>query len=143
MYKLRTMTSDAELLRVPLQRQAPERMLFKMTDDPRVTRIGRFLRRSSLDELPQLVNVLKGDMSLVGPRPALPEEVARYDGLARRRLHAKPGLSGLWQVSGRSDLDWEQSLALDLHYVDNSRLVDDVWILARTVHAVIASKGAY
>ncbi len=143
MYKLRTMHTDAEAVRVSLQTQQSESMLFKMVDDPRITRAGRFLRRSSLDELPQLVNVLKGNMSLVGPRPALPEEVARYDEVARRRLDSKPGLSGLWQVSGRSDLDWQHSLALDLHYVDNSRLVDDVWILARTVHAVIASKGAY
>ncbi len=143
MYKLRTMRCDAEQLRVPLQRQQGDRMLFKMVEDPRVTRIGRFLRRSSLDELPQLLNVVRGDMSLVGPRPALPEEVARYDARALRRLDSKPGVSGLWQVSGRSDLDWDESLALDLHYVDNARLVDDVLILARTLHAVMASKGAY
>ncbi len=143
MYKVRTMALDAEALRVPLQRTEPDKMLFKLVEDPRITPLGRVLRRFSLDELPQLLNVMKGDMSLVGPRPALPEEVARYDGLARRRLALKPGLSGLWQVSGRSDLDWEHSLALDLHYVDNGRLRDDLMILARTVRAVLGCKGAY
>jgi lipopolysaccharide/colanic/teichoic acid biosynthesis glycosyltransferase len=118
-------------------------MLFKLRHDPRITRIGKRLRRSSLDELPQLFNVLRGDMSLIGPRPALPEEVARYDETARRRLAVPPGLTGLWQVSGRSDLSWQQSLALDLSYVDNWRLTDDLGILARTAKAVLTSRGAY
>ncbi len=143
MYKLRTMVTDAEDLRVPLQRANPDKMLFKLQDDPRVTRIGQLLRRTSLDELPQLINVVKGDMSLIGPRPALPEEVARYDVDALRRLVVKPGLTGLWQVSGRSDLSWEESLALDLQYVDNWRLTDDFLIFGRTVNAVLRAKGAY
>lgn len=144
MYKLRTMRMDAETLRIPLQRVHPsQQLLFKLRNDPRITTCGRWLRRSSLDELPQLLNVLLGHMSLVGPRPALPEEVARYDEDALHRLIVRPGLSGLWQVSGRSDLDWKQSLALDLHYVDNGRLVDDLVILARTVRAVLHGRGAY
>ncbi len=142
-YKLRTMRADAEAMRIPLQRAHPGQMLFKLRDDPRVTRIGRFLRRSSLDELPQLVNVLKGEMSLIGPRPALPEEADRYDEEAQRRLALRPGISGLWQISGRSDLSWEEALALDLKYVDNWRLSEDALILARTVHAVVRSKGAF
>jgi exopolysaccharide biosynthesis polyprenyl glycosylphosphotransferase len=143
MFKLRTMHVDAERMRFPLQREHPTDMLFKLRHDPRITRIGKRLRRSSLDELPQLFNVLRGDMSLIGPRPALPEEVARYDETARRRLAVPPGLTGLWQVSGRSDLSWQQSLALDLSYVDNWRLTDDLGILARTAKAVLTSRGAY
>jgi exopolysaccharide biosynthesis polyprenyl glycosylphosphotransferase len=144
MYKFRTMTADAETLRADLaeanQATGP---LFKIRHDPRVTRLGQILRRSSLDELPQLVNVVKGDMSLVGPRPALPSEVDTYDQDARRRLAVKPGLTGLWQVSGRADLGWDESVALDLHYVDNWRLSDDVVIALRTVHAVVRARGAY
>jgi exopolysaccharide biosynthesis polyprenyl glycosylphosphotransferase len=142
-YKLRTMHADAEAQRVPLQRLCTNEMLFKLKKDPRITRVGRLLRRSSLDELPQLINVAKGDMSLVGPRPPLPEEVARYDDSAHRRLAVRPGITGLWQVSGRSDLSWEESLALDLHYVDNWRFSDDVVIALRTFDAVFRSRGAY
>jgi len=143
MYKLRTMSVDAESRRGRLDYRRPGQMLFKLKLDPRVTRLGRTLRRTSLDELPQLLNVVKGDMSLIGPRPALPEECARYDDEARRRLHVKPGMTGLWQVSGRSDLDWKQSLALDLEYVDNSRVIDDLTIATRTVGAVFLGRGAY
>lgn len=144
MYKLRTMCVDAEAVRQHLlAANGGDTQLFKLKDDPRVTRMGRFLRRFSLDELPQLVNIVKGDMSLVGPRPALPEEVATYTADERRRLAVKPGLTGQWQVSGRSDLSWEESVGIDMHYVDNWRLSDDLLIGVRTVEAVVRSRGAY
>lgn len=117
--------------------------LFKIHCDPRVTPFGSFLRRFSLDELPQLINVSLGHMSLVGPRPPLPEEVARYDVDVHRRLLVKPGITGLWQVSGRSDLAWDESVRLDLHYVENWSLAQDIAILGRTLHAVVAKRGAY
>ncbi|MGA8994546.1 MAG: exopolysaccharide biosynthesis polyprenyl glycosylphosphotransferase [Nocardioidaceae bacterium] len=144
MLKLRTMHRNAaELLRDLMADNESDGVLFKIRRDPRITRVGSWLRRSSLDELPQLVNVLRGDMSLVGPRPALPEEVATYDAVALRRLAVNPGITGLWQVSGRSDLLWEESLRLDLYYADNWRLRDDVGIGLRTVGAVVAARGAY
>jgi lipopolysaccharide/colanic/teichoic acid biosynthesis glycosyltransferase len=118
-------------------------MLFKMKEDPRIFPFGRKLRASSMDELPQLINVVKGEMSLVGPRPALPCEVEEYDEVEARRLAVKPGMTGLWQVSGRSNLDWETSIALDLDYVDNWRLADDLVIGLRTVGAVTGARGAY
>ncbi len=118
-------------------------VLFKIRSDPRVTGVGRILRRFSLDELPQLLNVLRGDMSLVGPRPPLPSEVVRYADDVRRRLLVRPGLTGLWQVSGRADLSWEQSVRLDLHYVENWTLALDLQILARTAAGVLRRKGAY
>jgi lipopolysaccharide/colanic/teichoic acid biosynthesis glycosyltransferase len=144
LYKLRTMRSDAEAVRALLvDEDEGNGRLFKIHDDPRITRVGRLLRRASLDELPQLLNVVRGEMSLVGPRPALPEEVAEYDADERRRLAVRPGITGLWQVSGRSDLDWERSVDLDLHYTDNHRLVDDALIGVRTVGAVVGARGAY
>jgi exopolysaccharide biosynthesis polyprenyl glycosylphosphotransferase len=118
-------------------------LLFKIRHDPRVTPVGRWLRRLSLDELPQLVNVLTGTMSLVGPRPPLPQEVARYDSSVSRRLLVKPGLTGLWQISGRSDLPWEEAVRLDLRYVENWSLALDVQILWKTARAVITASGAY
>ena len=118
-------------------------VLFKIKADPRVTRVGRLIRRYSLDELPQLWNVARGDMALVGPRPALPDEVARYDDDARRRLAVRPGLTGLWQVSGRSDLTWEDTVRLDLHYVDNWSFLLDLSIVLRTVGTVLGHRGAY
>jgi lipopolysaccharide/colanic/teichoic acid biosynthesis glycosyltransferase len=118
-------------------------LLFKIRHDPRVTPVGRWLRRLSLDELPQLVNVLTGSMSLVGPRPPLPEEVARYDTSVSRRLLVKPGLTGLWQISGRSDLPWEEAVRLDLRYVENWSLALDVQILWKTARAVVTASGAY
>jgi exopolysaccharide biosynthesis polyprenyl glycosylphosphotransferase len=118
-------------------------VLFKIADDPRITRVGRAIRRLSLDELPQLWNVVRGEMSMVGPRPALPVEVARYDSDMRRRLRVRPGVTGLWQVSGRSDLSWEDTVRLDLYYVDNWSVVQDVAILLKTVRAVFRSEGAY
>lgn len=143
-YKLRTMHIDAEKRLVSLRdRNEGAGPLFKLHDDPRITRVGRILRRTSMDELPQLINVVKGDMSLVGPRPALPSEVEEYDEVECRRLAVKPGMTGLWQVSGRSNLDWDTSMQLDLHYVDNWRLADDALIGLRTVGAVVGARGAY
>ena len=118
-------------------------VLFKVHADPRITRSGRILRKTSIDELPQLINVVLGQMSLVGPRPALPSEVATYDDLARRRLAVRPGMTGLWQVSGRSDLSWEESVELDVRYTDNYRLSADLLIGLRTVDAVTRARGAY
>lgn len=142
--KFRTMCVDAEA-RMATLHDANEGAgpLFKMKDDPRVTRVGAFLRRTSLDELPQLWNVLTGSMSLVGPRPALPREVALYEDFADRRLLVTPGITGLWQVSGRSDLDWAEGVRLDLHYVENWSFLHDLVILARTVPSVLRSRGAY
>jgi lipopolysaccharide/colanic/teichoic acid biosynthesis glycosyltransferase len=116
--------------------------LYKLVDDDRVTRVGRFLRRYSIDELPQMWNVIRGDMSLVGPRPALPHEVAMYDDIARRRLAVKPGVTGLWQVSGRSELSFPEMIALDLHYATWWSLGSDLRILARTPIAAISARGA-
>jgi exopolysaccharide biosynthesis polyprenyl glycosylphosphotransferase len=144
MYKFRSMAVDAEQRLAALRaRDEGNGMLFKMKRDPRVTRVGAIIRRLSLDELPQLWNILRGDMSLVGPRPPLPEEVAAYSDDATRRLRVRPGLTGLWQVSGRSDLSWEESLRLDLRYVDNWSLALDLAILWRTLRAVIQGSGAY
>ena len=142
--KFRTMSVDAEDRKAQLlaanEGAGP---LFKLQVDPRVTRVGSFLRRTSLDELPQLWNVLTGSMSLVGPRPALPDEVAAYADHAERRLLVTPGITGLWQVSGRSDLDWAEGVRLDLHYVENWSFLHDLVILARTVPSVLRSRGAY
>jgi exopolysaccharide biosynthesis polyprenyl glycosylphosphotransferase len=142
--KFRSMVVDAERLLAGLQRSgAGNTVLFKMSDDPRVTRPGRLIRRFSIDELPQLWNVVRGQMSLVGPRPPLPEEVTRYGDDMARRLRVRPGLTGLWQVSGRSDLSWDDTVRLDLYYVDNWSMVQDLVILARTLRAVVSSRGAY
>ena len=144
LYKFRTMVVDAEARMQDLRNlNDTDGELFKMRHDPRITPVGRVLRRYSLDEVPQLVNVVKGDMSLVGPRPPLSREVAGYPADMRRRLVVKPGLTGLWQVSGRSDLSWEESIRLDLTYVENWSLAMDVAILFRTASAVIRSSGAY
>ncbi|KQQ42935.1 sugar transferase [Nocardioides sp. Leaf307] len=143
-FKFRTMVVDAEARLAALHAQAGyDGGLFKMKDDPRVTRPGRLLRRLSLDELPQLFNVLRGDMSLVGPRPPLPREVAGYEVDAARRLRVRPGMTGLWQVSGRSDLSYDEAIRLDLYYVDNWSMLQDLSILGKTVGAVFASRGAY
>ena len=145
MLKFRSMYADAEERLASLRDQSDhgDGVLFKMRQDPRVTRVGRFLRKYSLDELPQLINVLMGTMSLVGPRPPLPLEVARYEDHVHRRLLVKPGLTGLWQVSGRSDLSWDESVQLDLRYVENWSLGEDLFILWKTARAVIAGSGAY
>jgi len=144
LYKFRTMHNDAEQrLAELLALNESDGLLFKMRDDPRITRVGRVLRRYSLDELPQLFNVIAGQMSMVGPRPPLPGEVAQYLADTHRRLVVKPGMTGLWQVSGRSDLSWEDSLRLDLRYVENWSLTSDFMIMLRTVSAVVRSSGAY
>ena len=118
-------------------------VLFKLKGDPRVTRVGKVLRRYSLDELPQLINVVRGDMSLVGPRPPLPSEVERYGFDMHRRFLVKPGITGLWQVSGRSDLSWDDSVRIDVRYVENWSLAFDFMILWKTVGAVFRGSGAY
>ena len=144
MLKFRSMSVDAEQRRLALVRQnEASGPLFKMRDDPRVTPLGRWLRRFSLDELPQLVNVLRGQMSIVGPRPPLRAEVMTYTDTVHRRLLVKPGITGLWQVSGRSDLSWEESVRLDLYYVENWSFLQDLLIIWRTVKAVLRSHGAY
>jgi exopolysaccharide biosynthesis polyprenyl glycosylphosphotransferase len=145
MFKFRTMVVDAEqrLGQLRTTADAGNEILFKMRRDPRITRVGATLRRFSLDELPQLINVMRGEMSLIGPRPPLPGEVALYEDDVVRRLRVKPGLTGLWQVSGRSDLSWEESVRLDLWYVDNWSLVLDLQILGRTAKAVLLGHGAY
>jgi exopolysaccharide biosynthesis polyprenyl glycosylphosphotransferase len=142
--KFRTMIPDAERRKPALlQRNEHNGLLFKIKRDPRITAIGARLRRYSLDELPQLINVLRGDMSLVGPRPPLPEEVAKYGDDVRRRLVVRPGMTGLWQVNGRSDLTWEESVRLDLRYVENWSLMLDLQILWKTWSAVARGSGAY
>ncbi|MCU1406897.1 MAG: polyprenyl glycosylphosphotransferase [Glaciihabitans sp.] len=143
MYKFRSMIQDADdQLESLLDAQGKsDKPLFKVTNDPRITPVGQILRRYSLDELPQLFNVLFGDMSLVGPRPQRAAEVALYDDAAHRRLIMKPGMSGLWQVSGRSKLSWDDSIRLDLYYVENWSLTTDITILWRTVRAVVAPDG--
>ena len=143
-HKFRSMYIDAEERLADLQdHNEADGELFKMRDDPRVTPVGRYLRRFSLDELPQFFDVLLGRMSLVGPRPPLPTEVDRYASLVRRRLVVKPGITGLWQVSGRSDLSWDESVRLDLLYVENWSLALDVVIMMKTVMAVLRRRGAY
>jgi exopolysaccharide biosynthesis polyprenyl glycosylphosphotransferase len=141
-FKFRSMYIDAEGHKATLASDG-NGVLFKVRDDPRITPIGRGLRKFSLDELPQLINVLRGDMSLVGPRPPLPAEVAAYPDDMRRRLVVKPGMTGLWQVSGRSDLPWEESVRLDLRYVENWSLSLDLVIMLRTLTAVWRASGAY
>jgi len=143
-YKFRTMYMDAEERLASLAGQNEhDGLLFKMRNDPRVTKVGALLRRYSIDELPQLINVLRGEMSLVGPRPPLPSEVALYPLDMRRRLAVRPGLTGLWQVSGRADLPWEEVVRLDVRYVESWSLSLDLVILLRTVTAVLRSAGAY
>jgi exopolysaccharide biosynthesis polyprenyl glycosylphosphotransferase len=142
--KFRTMVRDADRIKKELADvNEGAGVLFKMRRDPRVTRVGALLRRYSIDELPQLFNVLTGAMSLVGPRPPLPEESARYEADVRRRLLVKPGLTGLWQVSGRSDLPWEEAVRLDLRYVEDWSLALDAMILWKTFRAVLGGQGAY
>lgn len=144
MVKFRTMRvgADAEIAAL-VHANDGAGPLFKMREDPRVTRVGRVLRRLSLDELPQFWNVLKGDMSAVGPRPPLPEEVVTYSGVVSRRLYIKPGITGLWQISGRSDLTWDESVRLDLRYVENWSLLSDLIIMWRTVRVMFFARGAY
>jgi exopolysaccharide biosynthesis polyprenyl glycosylphosphotransferase len=144
MLKFRSMYVDAEHRLAGLQpTHDGNDVMFKMKHDPRVTSVGRWLRRFSIDEVPQLFNVLKGDMSLVGPRPPLPSEVELWEDRVHRRQLVKPGMTGLWQVSGRSDLTWDESVRLDLYYTENWSLGGDFLILLRTVAAVFGRRGAY
>jgi exopolysaccharide biosynthesis polyprenyl glycosylphosphotransferase len=143
-YKFRTMVLDAEERKAQLaEHNEHDGVLFKIRSDPRITRVGGWLRRWSVDELPQFINVLLGDMSLVGPRPALPDEAARYAEHVRRRLMVKPGITGLWQVNGRADLSWDESVRLDLRYVENWSFVLDLQILWKTLSVVSRGSGAY
>ena len=143
-YKFRTMVVDAEQRKQELlAANGRDHVLFKLRNDPRITAIGAHLRRWSIDELPQLFNVFLGDMSLVGPRPAVPDEVAKYAEHVRRRLVVKPGLTGLWQVNGRSDLSWDETVRLDLRYVENWSFALDLQILWKTLSALVRRSGAY
>jgi exopolysaccharide biosynthesis polyprenyl glycosylphosphotransferase len=143
-YKFRTMVVDAEQRLAELRaRNDFDGVLFKMRNDPRVTAVGAKLRKWSLDELPQLINVFRGEMSLVGPRPALPDEAARYADHVRRRLVVKPGITGMWQVHGRSDLSWDETVRLDLRYVENWSFALDLQILWKTVSVLLHGSGAY
>jgi lipopolysaccharide/colanic/teichoic acid biosynthesis glycosyltransferase len=144
MYKFRTMVDRADEQQAGLEglnESGPG--LFKLQRDPRVTRLGLFLRRYSLDEVPQLINVLRGEMSLVGPRPNLPHEVEQYQDWHHRRLAVSPGMTGLWQVSGRSDLPFDEMVLLDIYYIENWSPLLDLSILLRTVPRVLAGSGAY
>ncbi len=146
MLKLRTMVDRADGMKAALAAQLPEAtdgVRFKLRRDPRTTPVGRILRKLSIDELPQLWNVLVGDMTLIGPRPALWQEAVKYDARALRRLEVRPGLTCLWQVSGRSDLSFEQQVALDLEYIDRVKPRQELLILARTIPAVVTGRGAY
>jgi exopolysaccharide biosynthesis polyprenyl glycosylphosphotransferase len=144
MLKFRSMVDDADKHSATLSgRNDGAGVLFKLREDPRVTRVGRVMRKFSIDELPQFINVLRREMSVVGPRPPLRVEVESYESEVHRRLLVKPGVTGLWQVSGRSDLSWEDSVRLDLSYVENWSMVGDMLIIAKTLKAVVASDGAY
>ena len=147
MLKFRSMVPNAEGLRAAIVDEAEDAVdrgpMFKRRDDPRITHIGKILRRTSIDELPQIINVLRGEMSLVGPRPPLPREVVGYSDVARRRLLVRPGMTGLWQINGRSDLSWDDTIRYDLYYVENWSLTGDLLILFRTVRAVLQQRGAY
>ncbi|MBK8904186.1 MAG: sugar transferase [Anaerolineaceae bacterium] len=143
-YKFRSMYTDADARKKELmEKNEADEIVFKMRNDPRITRVGRIIRKLSIDELPQLINVLKGEMSLVGPRPAVPEEVAYYQFDYLQRLDAVPGITGLQQVSGRSDLEFKRWIELDLQYIQEQSLWKDVEILLKTIPAVITGKGAY
>jgi exopolysaccharide biosynthesis polyprenyl glycosylphosphotransferase len=144
-YKFRSMVRNAEKIKAELTQdnESADGVIFKMKKDPRITRIGGFIRRYSLDELPQLYNVLKGDMSLVGPRPPLPAEVAQYSLQDRKRLHVKPGITCIWQVSGRSDIPFKEQVELDVKYIRNQGIGNDLKILLQTIPAVLLGKGAY
>lgn len=145
MWKIRSMVVDAEIIRQNLIAQSDVDGMFKMKDDPRITPIGKFIRKHSLDELPQFWNVLKGDMSLVGPRPALEEEYEKYTEIEKKRLKVKPGLTGLWQVNGRSNVDFDTMIALDLDYIARRSVLLNIAILAKTVWLIFPSdkNGAY
>ena len=144
MWKFRSMVAGADkMVDKLLKKNDVEGAMFKIKDDPRITRVGRVIRKYSLDELPQLYNVLRGDMSLVGPRPPLPREVVKYTDYDRQRLIVVPGVTGLWQISGRNDLGFAEMVALDIHYINNACISEDLKILLKTVLVVIHPTGAY
>ena len=144
-YKFRSMYVDAERRKAALmaQNESGDGVIFKMKNDPRITPIGRIMRRTSIDELPQFLNVLFGDMSLVGPRPPLPQEVELYTLEDRKRLNVKPGLTCLWQIKGRSDIPFKEQVKLDKEYIRSQSLIQDLWILLRTIPAIVSGRGAY
>ena len=144
-YKFRSMVMNADKIKAQLagQNESAAGVIFKMKKDPRVTKTGRIIRKFSIDELPQLINVLKGDMSLVGPRPPLPKEVAEYTLEQRKRLHVIPGITCLWQVSGRSDIPFTDQVRLDLQYIQSAGIINDIRLLLKTIPAVLSGRGAY
>lgn len=144
-YKFRSMYKDAEARKQELikNNESKDGVIFKLRHDPRVTRVGRIIRRFSIDELPQLFNVLKGDLALVGPRPPLPAEVAEYTLEDRKRLHVKPGLTCFWQIQGRSEIPFKEQVRLDLQYIQSQSIATDIWIILKTIPAVLTGKGAY
>lgn len=144
-YKFRSMRRGADRIKEQLmtQNESADGVIFKMKKDPRVTRVGRILRRFSIDETPQFFNVLSGDLSLVGPRPPLPSEVAQYTLADRKRLHVKPGLTCLWQIGGRSDIPFDQQVRLDMEYIHSQSIWQDIRIMLKTVPAVLFGRGAY
>jgi lipopolysaccharide/colanic/teichoic acid biosynthesis glycosyltransferase len=153
MFKFRSMRKDtrsdihqeyvSKLIKGELKREGEEEKTFKITDDPRITKVGKFLRMLSLDESPQILNVIKGDMSLVGPRPCLPYEFEIYKEWHKKRLSIRPGISGLWQVAGRSAVTFEEMVILDLYYIYNRSLLLDLNILYETIYVVLMKRGAY
>lgn len=143
MYKFRTMYENAEEMKKELEKYSEMEIAFKIKNDPRITKVGRFLRKYSVDELPQFFNVLKGDMSIVGPRPPIPEEIEKYELWHRRRLSMKPGITCIWQISGRNEIDFKNWMELDLKYIDNWSIWLDIYILFRTIPEVIKGRGAY
>ncbi len=145
MFKFRSMSSDAQSQRatLELQNEMSHGVIFKMKHDPRVTRVGALIRKTSIDELPQLVNVIKGDMSLVGPRPPLPSEVAEYSRADRLRLAVIPGITCIWQISGRSDIPFKQQVKLDIQYIEKQNIWFDLLVLLKTIPAVLKARGAY
>jgi len=144
-YKFRSMSIDSERIKSRLmdRNESQDGVIFKMKKDPRITRVGRIIRKLSIDELPQLINVIKGDMSLVGPRPPLPKEVHHYTLEQRKRLHIRPGITCIWQVSGRSDIPFTGQVRLDLEYLQSTSLLTDLVILMKTIPAVLTGRGAY
>ncbi|MGI6085249.1 MAG: sugar transferase [Acetivibrionales bacterium] len=144
MYKFRSMVMNADKLIADLEKKnEAQGPMFKIKDDPRVTKIGRFIRKTSIDELPQLINIIKGDMTLVGPRPPLPREVAKYEAWQKLRLSVKPGLTGLWQISGRSNVGFEEMVRMDLRYIRERSLFYDIKILIKTIPVIFGSKDAF
>jgi lipopolysaccharide/colanic/teichoic acid biosynthesis glycosyltransferase len=144
-YKFRSMVINAETLKGELfkHNESGDGVIFKMKQDPRITRVGKIIRKFSIDELPQLINVLNGDMSLVGPRPPVPKEVAAYTLEDRKRLHIVPGITCIWQISGRSDIPFKQQVQLDLQYIHSRSFPKDMIILFKTIPAILSGKGAY